>query len=261
MTIVTAEPNLDEASVPYLGRWQRLVSTTNWEKGQIVLQWRADLEADGRPAAEYSDEAWSRIAGGVSAQHVGRLRRVADRFGDSYESYQGLYWTHFLAALEWDDAELWLEGASQNKWSAPKMRNARWEANDADQAERDAAPAILDEEPEGDSDPALAGSAARVFDEEVSAVSDAEGEVDSANAAFDESAPWDDAPASDDEQPTLVQPFAGLDQLPADLDEAFETCRAAILRHKMGAWRDVSADTVLSHLDALKQLALAPSGD
>lgn len=259
-TPATAEPATEEISVPYLGRWQRLVSTTNWEKGQIILQWRADLEQQDRPAADYSDEAWSRIVGGVSAQHVGRLRRVAERFGDSYETYSGLYWTHFLAALDWDDAELWLEGAVQNKWSAPKMRSARWDANGVDAAEQAAAPPILEEEFDGDSDPAVADSAARVFDGEVSAVSDAD-DSDAANAAFDEAAPWDDGEAADQEQPELVQPFAGLERLPPDLEEAFETCRGAILRHKMSGWRDVSADAVLSHLEGLKHLALAPSGD
>ena len=72
---------LDTASQPYLGRWNLLVSTTNWEKGRIISDWRQTLIDAGAPAQEYSDDAWSRRVGGVSGQHVGRLRRVFERFG------------------------------------------------------------------------------------------------------------------------------------------------------------------------------------
>src|SRR5690606_19485272 len=64
----------------------------------------------------------------VSPQHVGRLRRVYERFGSSFESYAGIYWSHFLAALDWDDAEMWLEGAVQSGWSVSQLRRVRWEA-------------------------------------------------------------------------------------------------------------------------------------
>ena len=32
-----------EASAEFLGRWSRLVSTTNWEKGHIINEWRQAL--------------------------------------------------------------------------------------------------------------------------------------------------------------------------------------------------------------------------
>src|SRR5262245_8905362 len=87
------------ASQPYVGRWNKLVSTTNWEKGRIIVQWREALIAQGLPVTEYSDEAWCRLVGGVSGQHAGRLRRVAQRFGQMQEQYPGLYWSHYQAAL------------------------------------------------------------------------------------------------------------------------------------------------------------------
>ena len=50
----------DEASREFLRSWNRLVSTTNWEKGRIISQWREALvDLDALPAS-YSDEAWSR---------------------------------------------------------------------------------------------------------------------------------------------------------------------------------------------------------
>ena len=66
--------------------------------------------------------------GGVTPQHVGRLRRVFERFGETHDQYAGLYWSHFQAALDWPDAEMYLEGAVQNDWSVAQMRNERWEA-------------------------------------------------------------------------------------------------------------------------------------
>ena len=99
---------VDQASEQFLGQWRHLVSTTNWEKGQIVHNWRRALRESGVPATEYADEAWSRRVGNITAQHVGRLRRAYERFGGIRDDYPGLYWSHFQAALDWDDAEMWL---------------------------------------------------------------------------------------------------------------------------------------------------------
>ena len=91
---------VDRKSQPFVGRWERLVSRTNWEKGRIIQQWRETLIAAGAPAVEYSDEAWSQRVKGVTGQHVGRLRRVALRFGGVFPKYKGLHWSHFQAAIE-----------------------------------------------------------------------------------------------------------------------------------------------------------------
>ena len=116
-----------EASTEYVGRWIRLISTTNWEKGRIILEWRDALREAGASAGQSSDDAWSRQVGNVTPQHVGRLRRVFARFGEVYGQYSGLFWSHFQAAVEWPDAEMYLEGAVQNDWSVSAMRNQRWE--------------------------------------------------------------------------------------------------------------------------------------
>ena len=117
-----------DASVEYVGRWNRLVSTTNWEKGRIIHQWREALRQAVAPAGSFADEAWSGQVGGVTPQHVGRLRRVYERFGEVFGQYRGLYWSHFQAAVDWPDAEMWLEGAVQNGWTISQMRAQRWEA-------------------------------------------------------------------------------------------------------------------------------------
>src|SRR5690242_18371184 len=117
----------DRAAEQFVGRWRGLVSTTNWEKGRIICEWREALKESGAAPQEYSDEAWSRRIGQVSGQHAGRLRRVYERFQNDRESYNGLYWSHFQTALDWSDAEMWLEGAVQNDWSVSQMRAQRWE--------------------------------------------------------------------------------------------------------------------------------------
>ena len=78
-----------EAVAEFVGRWQRLVSTTNWEKGRIISEWREALRVSDAPAASFTDEAWSRQVGNVTPQHVGRLRRVHERFGGVFQHYAG----------------------------------------------------------------------------------------------------------------------------------------------------------------------------
>ncbi|MDO4550293.1 MAG: hypothetical protein Q4C96_03480 [Planctomycetia bacterium] len=119
---------VEEASREYIGQWNRLISKTNWEKGQLISRWRENMIFSGAPAQLYSDDAWSRRVGNVSPQHVGRLRRVYERFSESYDNFPGLYWSHFQAALDWQDAEVWLEGAVHQRWSVAQMRNQRWVA-------------------------------------------------------------------------------------------------------------------------------------
>lgn len=285
----SAGPEEDAASEttgldqPFVGRWNQLVSNTNWEKGRIINQWRAALIEAGAAATQYSDEAWARRVGGVTASHVGRLRRVHDAFAESHASYPGLFWTHFLVALEWDDAPLWLEGAAQGNWSVAAMRRQRWQANGGDEAtrphENDLVTADIDEDfdPVATADPvtgamgaqpAQGGGGARDYAEgpgSIGAGPAAEGPdfgdeeslaavgTDFASAVLPEPQPAGDAePAS-----PLVQPFAGLPELPSDLADAVELLKLAILRHKTAQWKEVPAETIVRYLQAFGLLVEA----
>jgi hypothetical protein len=253
-----------KASLEYVGRWNRLVSTTNWEKGRIISEWRAALQAADAPAATFTDEAWSQRVGNVTPQHVGRLRRVYERFGETRAQYAGLFWSHFQAALDWTDAEMYLEGAVQNGWSVSQMRNQRWEALGGDP----------------DLKPHDADVVASEWDEDVSAandmpsatISESLGEVhetDEFGEGNSESVPFDaDAPAAsalessaamDAPSTPLLRPFEALPPLPTDLKEAFELMKLAILSHKITGWEEITRDDVLSVLESLRQLALAPA--
>ncbi len=264
------DPKSLELSAEFVGRWSTLISTTNWEKGRIISEWREALMGSEAPAAAYSDEAWSRRVGGVTPQHVGRLRRVHERFGESFTSYIGLYWSHFLAALDWDDAEMWLEGASQSGWSVSQLRRTRWEAMGGQ-------PELEPDESEIAAD----GSLAIGVDEDFTPLA----EVDSAtgkqdgprdvsegplaegpdfgddtygsgvstesSSTGDDDLPWDDEV---DGRPS-ESPFARLPSLPVDLAEALEQFKLAIIRHRADSWAEVSQTDVLQALDALKAFA------
>ncbi len=264
-------PAVEAASAEYLGRWNRLVSTTNWEKGRIISLWRGALADSGAPQQAYSDEAWSRRVKNVSSQHVGRLRRVWDRFGETHEDYRGLYWSHFLAAIEWLDAEMWLEGAVQNRWSVGRMRSQRWEATGAVAEQKpddgDLAATEFDED-SGLAEEAVAETAdarlGEVQDVDRSGEAPADQAGDDLQAALDDGQPFDPGDATADagaDRPASnpVAPLANLPPLPDDLGEAFESFKLAILNHKLAGWEAISCEDVLTALEALKRLAVAPS--
>jgi len=258
--LMDSNPLIEEASAEYLGQWNRLVSTTNWEKGRIISLWRERLTEAGASPQSCTDEVWSRQVGGVSPQHVGRLRRVYQRFGQAAPSYPGLFWTHFLAALDWDDAEMWLEGASQNGWSVSGMRQQRWQALGApaeqQPREEDVAPVDYDEDVAAEEP--LASDAPF---ETAREGNDFEVDVTAADAL---AAPEDYDPPSGMSEPAPaapvepVRPFANVGPLPDDLADAVERMKLAIVQHKLAQWNQVSCQQVLDALDALKQLALAP---
>jgi hypothetical protein len=272
-----AAENWEVASVPFVGRWNQLISTTNWEKGRIISQWRAALRESGSPATEYSDDSWSRRVGGVTGQHVGRLRRVYERFGEAYADYAGLHWSHFHAAMDWDDAEMWLEGAVQSRWSVSQMRNQRWETTGRLEAETPHDEEIVTTEMDED----FVATDAEDADAEDT---DAENRADrSASAGGKSSGPLDEGPDFGDDtgesqgqanahasgpaeqEPAntveYVRPFQELGELPSDLAEAFDAFKLAILHHKLDGWQQVSSQDVLASLDALKQLVVAPSDE
>lgn len=261
--VEAVEANLDQKSDQFVGRWNRLISTSNWEKGRIICQWREALVEAGAAHTEYSDDTWSRLVDGVSGQHTGRLRRVYSRFGHVATQYDGLFWSHFQAALDWDDAEMWLEGAVQNGWSVSRMRRTRWEATGAvadQEPSEDVVESDLDEDFVERADEASAELGGN------GALGGGRSSSDTEDDQDDELDDDEDSIASADDQDSanpvqLVRPFADLPDLPADLADAFDTFKLAILRHKTEGWEQITPDAVVRCLDSLKQLVTAPSSE
>jgi hypothetical protein len=260
------EPNLAQSSEPFVGQWNRLISTTNWEKGRIICEWREALLTAGAAVTEYSDEAWAQLVGGVTSQHVGRLRRVFQRFDAEFEQYPGLFWSHFQAGLDWDDAPMWLEGAIQNDWSVSQMRGKRWETLGTPPAEQKAELGVDDME-EMQAEFAAAGlqesasesAASNAKTTSVKSVATEEATRERAQTDDEE----EDAPFEKEEVAT-AKPQAkrtplnvNVELLSDDLADAFEQFKLAIIAQRREGWRDTSRETVIECLDALKDLALA----
>jgi hypothetical protein len=269
----TAQDSPGEAGQKFIGQWNRLVSTTNWEKGRIICQWRDALIAAGAPVTDYSDEAWSQLVGGVTSQHVGRLRRVIQRFGEVFDQYEGLYWSHFQAAIEWQDAEMWLEGAIHNGWSVSQMRGKRWETlgkpGEAP-AEEDAA--LADD---------MEGSAAAADGDIIEESDDAPFAITPANESIavppkkgasretDDENVSESASASDAYEAEPARSPAKsrsrlaveVDELPEDMAEAFEQFKLAIIAQRRLGWSETTPTAVIECLDALRELTLAPLDD
>ena len=258
-----------ELSSQFVGRWNELISRTNWEKGRIINQWRQTLIDSDVPATQYSDEAWARQVGGVTAPHIGRLRRVFDRFGETCETYPQLSWTHFLAAMDWDDAPLWLQGANDEGWSVSALRKHRAETLGLTEDESNVITSDIDEDfistdardstaPTAFTQPGQGGGATKKYDDEPSGISSGPlsegadfGDEESLNRMPTGGASTG-AESSVDEAPegVLVQPFAGLPALPDDLADAVELLKLSIVRHKATGWQSVEIDTVRAYLSA-----------
>lgn len=247
-----------EQSKPFIGQWNGLISTTNWEKGQIISKWRSSLKDSDAGVNEYSDEAWCQLVGGVTPQHVGRLRRTYDRFGKDYEEYKGLYWSHFYAALDWDDAEMWLEGAIQSKWSISQMRHQRWETLGSDPNDQPRTSDIVATELTEESQTLALSEQNRQNDKNY-----VEGPVhegpdfgDEDNGKKSGSSSKEDAVATADAEVEefIAKPFESFTDLPDDVLDAVNAFKIAIITHKTNEWEDVSRDDMMDLLDALKQL-------
>ncbi len=277
-------PLIDELSQIHVGSWNKLVSRTNWEKGVLVCEWRKSMVAANLPRTTYSDESWARRVGKVTPQHVGRLRRVHERFSEIAEKYASLFWSHFQAALDWDDAELWLQGAVDNAWSVAQMRFQRWETLGApdDQKPRDE-DVVLAEIPEdvysreellevvnrglatvdrieprkseigpgdihdkthnGFDDPPFA------MTDEDRAKKDKKAEKSRKKFGEEETEAVDGVPTGE-----LLAKLADFSDCPADLADAFESLKVALLNHKLSGWKEIAQSQVLQRIDIFRAL-------
>jgi len=261
---ISEEGVASEASATrFLGQWNRLVSTTNWEKGSIICAWREALLEDGAAVNDYSDEAWAQLVGNVTSQHVGRLRRVNQRFGGDSSQYEGLYWSHLQAALDWDDAEMWLEGAIQSGWSVSQMRGQRWEtletSPEAQRSEIAAEGSEIDEDlsPEESLD-----SPSVEKTEEKTEEKTAEKNSDAVSPSTASIKPTDSEPEAEEEvavAPVNKRTRLGVDveNLPDDLAEAFESFKLAIIAHRREGWTATTPEVVVECLEGLRELAMA----
>lgn len=251
------DDSLVQVSAPFAGRWLKLVSTTNWEKGRIIAEWREKMILENRTPLHYSDEAWAQLVGDISSQHVGRLRRVHQRFSQSYTTYPGLFWSHFSAAVEWDDAEMWLEGASQNGWSVANMRAKRVETlgpqTEVEPFARPSAPFDDRHTSWNPQEETITGVPQTLF------ATDVVGDLEvGRRGTSDDSTPFvTETELESQELTSEVRPFEAIPTLPDDFSEAMESFKLAIVKRRMSGWTDISEMECLQCLEALKALVHA----
>lgn len=113
---VAAEVRQDQDSEAALIRGAKeAVSDCAWKVGEFASRWTAAW-ARGRTDNDFG------AAIGMTGDQVYQRRRVWDRFGGKTDIYRNLSWSHFYAALAWEDAESWLQWASDKQATVAEMK-------------------------------------------------------------------------------------------------------------------------------------------
>lgn len=104
-----------ESEAELIARAQTAVSQCNWEVGECAALWTKRF-ARGRTDADFAQLV------GLSADQVYQRRRVSETYGEVYKSYPALKWSHFYAALNWDDAAECLQWAQDIGATVAEMK-------------------------------------------------------------------------------------------------------------------------------------------
>ena len=104
-----------ESEEQLLQRARDALSNCNWEIGECAAQW-TERYARGRTDADFGGLV------GLSGDQVYQRRRVWETFSDVQGSYDRLKWSHFYAALNWDDAADCLQWADDMQATVAEMK-------------------------------------------------------------------------------------------------------------------------------------------
>ncbi|HET6425782.1 MAG TPA: hypothetical protein VFG20_18980 [Planctomycetaceae bacterium] len=104
-----------ETEQDLIQRAQSAVSSCNWEVGQCAGLWTKRF-ARGRTDADFA------LLVGLTGDQVYQRRRVWETFGDVSANYPALKWSHFYAALTWDDAAECLQWANDIGSTVAEMK-------------------------------------------------------------------------------------------------------------------------------------------
>lgn len=98
-----------------VARAQEAVSQCRWVVGECAATW-TERYARGRTDGDFA------ILIGISGDQVYQRRRVWETFHGIREEYSSLKWSHFYAALTWDDARDCLSWAEETHSTVAEMR-------------------------------------------------------------------------------------------------------------------------------------------
>ena len=108
-------PRIEDTESALIARALSALSRCNWEVGECAAQWTKRF-ARGRTDADFASLV------GLSPDQVYQRRRVWETFGDVCQNYPHLKWSHFYAALNWDDAAECLQWAQDVQAGVAEMR-------------------------------------------------------------------------------------------------------------------------------------------
>lgn len=108
-------PDRHETEDELVLRAQQALSRCNWEIGECAAAW-TQRYARGRTDADFGALI------GLSGDQVYQRRRVWETFSDVSDRYERLKWSHFYAAVNWDDAAECLQWAEDMQATVAEMK-------------------------------------------------------------------------------------------------------------------------------------------
>jgi hypothetical protein len=114
-TSTPVEPVREETEASLIARAQVAVSRCNWEVGECAALWTKRF-ARGRTDADFAALV------SLSADQVYQRRRVWETFADVFQNYPTLKWSHFYAAINWDNAAECLQWAEDVQAGVAEMK-------------------------------------------------------------------------------------------------------------------------------------------
>jgi hypothetical protein len=113
--VTAVAPRTEDTESALIARALSALSRCNWEVGECAALWTKRF-ARGRTDADFASLV------GLSPDQVYQRRRVWETFGDVSGNYPQLKWSHFYAALNWDDAAECLQWAQDVQAGVAEMR-------------------------------------------------------------------------------------------------------------------------------------------
>jgi hypothetical protein len=110
-----AAAEIPESEEQLVSRAQQALSDCYWTVGECASKWTRRY-AKGRTDADFGALI------GMSADQVFQRRRVWETFSDVYSQFAALRWSHFYAALNWDDAPECLQWADEMRSTVAEMK-------------------------------------------------------------------------------------------------------------------------------------------
>lgn len=248
----SAEIVREETEASLIQRAQVAVSQCNWEVGECAAVWTRRF-ARGRTDADFAALV------SLSSDQVYQRRRVWETFADVYQNYATLKWSHFYAAITWDDASECLQWADDVHAGVAEMK--AWRRAQRGENLNEAA---MDDALEGiPSEPSLAREATP-FDHESFSVSSNEGTGDAlppvpetmnriANGASDYAPYRPDATIVPSREP-VERPVLTTEQIARRLTTTIERCSNLISAEFRDEFTELPEKIRMRLLKAVEQL-------